>query len=173
MKIIKQDMLALTDGVLFHQVNCQGIMGGGIAYALAKKFPGLEKEYQDCIAKCIKSVDNERLSGYLTEDGDILCQEQLANDVMLGKTFMWTVPNHKHLKIANVFGQGYISSRWRMTSYDATARAFESLAPKLDKGVPLYFPFKMGCGLGGGEWGIYLAIIEHYFPDAIICQHNV
>lgn len=77
----------------------------------------------------------------------------------------------KSLYIANVFGQGYISSSYRMTSYDATVRAFEVLTKNdIIRSSPPYFPFKMGCGLGGGEWAIYSAIIEYYFPNAIICK---
>jgi hypothetical protein len=157
MKVIQQDMLAVTEGILFHQVNCQGVMGGGIAYALAQKFPGLERDYHEMCKK------------YNFE------QEQL-----LGKVFMWKASDK--LYIANVFGQGNVSRRERMTSYDATCNAFERIRLSMDK-TPSYvfakyadrffFPFKMGCGLGGGEWTIYSAIIAHYFPEAIVCQHNV
>jgi hypothetical protein len=35
-----------------------------------------------------------------------------------------------------------------------------------------FFTFKMGCGLDGGEWTIYSAIIAHDFPEAIVCQHE-
>jgi O-acetyl-ADP-ribose deacetylase (regulator of RNase III) len=174
MKIIQQNMLEIGSGVLFHQVNCQGIMGGGIAYALAKKFPGLEKAYRENIAMRVKNAKNDRefIGSYLTEDGDILCEDGLANDVMLGSTFLWTAPK-PNLYIANVFGQGYVSSIHRMTSYDATVRAFEVLTKNdIIRNNPLYFPFKMGCGLGGGDWDIYSAIINRYFPDAIICQHE-
>ena len=31
-----------------------------------------------------------------------------------------------------------------------------------------YFPYMMGCGMGGGNWDEYFELIEIYFPDAII-----
>jgi len=34
----------------------------------------------------------------------------------------------------------------------------------------VYVPYLMGCGLAGGDWGIYSEIIEFYIPDAIIVR---
>lgn len=158
LKVINQDMLTLEEGLLFHQVNCKGIMGGGIAYALAQEFPGLEKAYQEF---CRKELESR--TGYP------------PTRVLLGKVFVFKV--NPRLYIINVFGQDEVSTRDRMTSYDATAEAFELIAAQLFNtkisDLPLYFPYKMGCGLGGGDWTIYSAIIEAYFPDAIICRHDV
>lgn len=154
MKIIQQDMRALDKGVLFHQVNCQGIMGGGIARAFAVKWPKLEPEYR---AICEKFDFDE--------------------NQLLGKVYTYGVD--RDLVIANVFGQGDVSRSERMTRYDATCDAFERIIRSQERNkkglftrLPLYFPYKMGCGLGGGEWSIYSSIIEHYFPNAIICQYN-
>lgn len=154
MKIVQQDMTELSSGVLFHQVNCRGVMGGGIAYAFARKWPELEEKYRQ------------------------LCEEFNCDKTrLLGK--VWTYGVNKDLVIANVFGQGDVSRSERMTSYDATVNAFERIQRSVARTpngmfarLPLYFPFKMGCGLGGGDWAIYSAIIDRYFPNAIICQHG-
>jgi O-acetyl-ADP-ribose deacetylase (regulator of RNase III) len=157
MKIIQQDLLTVTEGILFHQVNCQGVMGGGIARALALKFPGLEAAYRE------------------------LCKKYEFDETqLLGKVFLYRV--NDTLLIANVFGQGQISRSTRMTSYDATVEAFERITRAQER-TPnssftlhadrFYFPYNMGCGLGGGDWSIYSAIIDRCFPNAIICQHNV
>lgn len=151
MKIIQQDMTLLTEGVLFHQVNCQGVMGAGIAAAFAVKWPLLEAHYREF---CESNAD------------DLLGKLQLVNITPT----LW---------VANVFGQESVSRGSRQTSYDATVVAFERVERHMKTNPPstfnknnLYFPFKMGCGLGGGDWKIYSAIIERYFPDAIICQHE-
>lgn len=156
MQIINQDMLRLERGVLFHQVNCEGFMGGGIARALADKYRHLEPEYR-------RFCNDVRRDG---EDSSLLGKAQL-------------VVISAELSVCNVFGQVYTSSAERQTSYDGTVKAFEQIAHAREKHVnstfkrlPLYFPFKMGCGLGGGNWQIYSAIIEAYFPDAIICKHE-
>lgn len=143
MKIINQDMLEIERGVLFHQVNCRGVMGHGIALAFAKKFPGLEEAYREY-------VRTHKIN-------------------LLGQVFVYKATDE--LYIANVFGQDGVSTRQRMTSYDATVRAFESFTNDFAD-LPLYFPHKMGCGLGGGNWHIYSSIIEAYFPQAIVCRHD-
>lgn len=33
-----------------------------------------------------------------------------------------------------------------------------------------YAPFKMGCGIGGGDWAKYSAAIERHLPEAVIVQ---
>lgn len=153
MKIIQQDMLELRSGILFHQVNCQGIMGGGIAKAFSLKFPGLEKAYREFI-----SIEME------------VAYDETETFHLLGKCFLFKVRDG--LFVANVFGQDNISTIRRQTSYDATVEAFDAIQDILPAGLPTYFPHKMGCGLGGGDWEIYSAILERYFPDGIICQYT-
>jgi hypothetical protein len=36
--------------------------------------------------------------------------------------------------------------------------------------MPVYIPYNMGCGLGGGDWEIVSGIIEETLPDAIIVK---
>jgi len=152
-KIIEQDMLQLTSGILFHQVNCQGVMGAGIARSLADRYPGLEEAYNALCAK-----------------------HNFKHEELLGKVFLYKITPELH--IANVFGQGGVSRNARQTNYEATVEAFERIQnaqQRLNTSVfnrkEFYFPYKMGCGLGGGNWQIYSAIIEAHFPDAIICKH--
>ena len=35
---------------------------------------------------------------------------------------------------------------------------------------PVYFPWKIGCGLGGGDWGEIQRIIREIMPDSILCK---
>lgn len=151
MKTIQKDILTIEEGIIFHQVNCQGVMGAGIARALADKYPGLEEAYHELCKK--NDFDHEEL---------------------LGKVFLFKVgPN---LQIANVFGQGGVSRFTRQTNYDATVEAFERILKAQQQphsvfnGKEFYFPYKIGCGLGGGAWPIYSAIIDYHFPDAIVCR---
>ena len=148
MKVIEKDILTVDRGVIFHQVNCVGVMGGGIARSIALKWPNVEAAYKN---KC------ERTSGKL-----------------LGRSFVYGVTIDPPLFIANIFGQDSVSRTSRQTNYEATVEAFERLKQSQIvnpiNSLPLYFPYQMGCGLGGGNWKIYSAIIEAYFPNAIICK---
>ena len=46
MKIIKGDLLNETTGLIAHGVNCQGVMGKGIALAIKKKYPQVFIDYK-------------------------------------------------------------------------------------------------------------------------------
>lgn len=164
MNIIKKDILTVESGIIFHQVNCKGIMGGGVALALASKYPGLEQSYQDYIRK-------------ITRSNTVSAKD---SSVLLGHIDYFAVINNQKpndgLYIINVFGQDDISRSKRMTSYDATVEAFENFLRRppnfyynMTK-ADVYFPYQMGCGLGGGNWKIYASIIDAYFPKATICQ---
>ena len=144
MKVINKDILTVDRGVIFHQVNCMGVMGGGIARSIALKWPDIEASYKESCR-----VDKP--------------------EKLLGRTLICGVSDQ--LFVANIFGQNSISRSSRQTNYEATVEAFERLKEKhIIKGFPLYFPYQMGCGLGGGNWTIYSAIIEAHFPNAIICK---
>lgn len=48
MIVIKNgDILNATENLICHQVNIQGVMGGGLALQIAKSYPNVEKEYKE------------------------------------------------------------------------------------------------------------------------------
>lgn len=50
-KIKQGNLLEAREDILVHQVNVQGIMGGGIARQLANKYDGLEEHYSEYCKK--------------------------------------------------------------------------------------------------------------------------
>lgn len=46
-KIKQGNILNCTEDIIVHQVNVQGVMGGGLARQLALQYPELEKEYRE------------------------------------------------------------------------------------------------------------------------------
>lgn len=69
------------------------------------------------------------------------------------------------LYIGHVFGQ---LNPGPNTDIEAVKRSLDDAA-KLAVGT-VYAPYKMGCGLGGGEWEEYLAALIQAFPDIVIVQ---
>lgn len=45
------DILKATENIICHQVNEEGVMVGGLALQIAKKYPQVEKEYKDVCSK--------------------------------------------------------------------------------------------------------------------------
>lgn len=122
--------------IVAHQVNCSGVMGGGVAKQVKSLYPKCFEEYH---ALCRNYSDNEdRLMGYC-----------LIYEDKLGK------------KIANLFGQMYIDGQKKITSYDAIYDALEKLFKyaKAHK-EEVAIPYKMSCDSGGGDWNVLEAMID-------------
>lgn len=125
--------------VIAHGVNCQGVMGSGVAKLIREEFPNV---YQAYIGFCIIGQVPEKL---------------------LGKTQFVTLKNN--VIVANCFTQlNYGRDGKRYVSYDAVDSCMEELAIESKQmGLHINFPF-IGAGLGGGNPDIIKLIMEDHFP---------
>lgn len=82
----------------------------------------------------------------------------------------------KNLHIVNMFAQYEYG---RLNQIYTDYNHFESCLRKMVvtigcdenlKNLPIYFPYKIGCGLGKGDWNIISNLIEKSFPYAIIVK---
>lgn len=137
------DLLSVEQGIILHQVNCQGKMNSGVAKAIREKWPVVFEEYLD---HCHSGVVAEDVLG-------------TAQVIKVG-TDLW---------VANLFGQlnyGYDGRRY--TSYDAldsglaavAAWMFENNFTSADAHHPL-----LGSDRGGACWGVVAALIKHRIGD--------
>lgn len=143
MKVEKGNILDVEDGVICHQVNCQGKMGAGLAKGVRNRFPVAYKEY---------------------------IKEHNKNGIELGTTYV--VPVGERLYVANLAAQDKYGKRGRYTDYKAFRKCLKHLKKYVkDEGIEnVYFPYKIGCGYGGGDWNIIKAMIQKHFPNAIIMK---
>jgi O-acetyl-ADP-ribose deacetylase (regulator of RNase III) len=75
------------------------------------------------------------------------------------------------LFVANLCGQRGYGGRGRRTDYDALRQAMNTLsAYTYPRGLQVYLPHGIGCGLGGGDWTVVSGIIEDELPGAIVCR---
>jgi hypothetical protein len=135
MKTIKGDLLAITEGVILHQVNCLGVTGG-LAGALRRKYPAAFDGYLDACKQLVQPP------------------------------FLLTVATPK-LLIGHVFGQPTPGPN---TDLEMVECALTAARGELAEFVPLYAPYLMGCGLGGGDWPQYSALLEKHFPHIVIVR---
>lgn len=141
MKIIEGDITEVKSGIIVHQVNTLGIMGGGLALQIKNKFPKAFTEY-------IKFLDEKKRVKIL----GLINIVDINND----------------LSICNLFGQSTINIGMKNTSYDAIDTGLKSLSDYIESNnimKDVYFPYKMGSDLGGGNWNVVFEIIEQYFPN--------
>ena len=119
-----------------HQVNCQGVMGSGIAKQIRERWPKVYESY-------VHFVDHHNKQG----------------DGLLGKILISNISGRP--KVINMFSQdtyGYDGMRY--TSYDAFAQCLTTIADHVPEHRFIGFPKNIGCGLGGGNWKVISALIE-------------
>ncbi len=137
MKTIVGDLLEIRAGIILHQVNCMGAVGG-LAGALHRKWP---KAFAPYFTHCDRLGAGARGSAVIGEGAP-------------------------GLFIAHVFGQVSPGANTDLAMAD---RALESLAEEIIStpavsALPVFAPYLMGCGLGGGRWEEYAPLLEKHFP---------
>ena len=142
MKIIEKDLLTVESGIICHQCNCLGSMGGGIALAIKNKWPVVYRTYRD-------TYDRQGLR--------------------LGEIQLVKVSDN--LIVCNMMCQKYFGREPRLyTDYDAVRTAFKKLHDTIGRTTQIYIPMNMGCGLAGGDWNEYSRIVDFYCPGVIACK---
>lgn len=149
MKIVRGNILDAEYGIIGHQVNCQMVMGAGLAKQFRAKHPRIFSEYKAMMGK----APTQRRLGK--------CQiVELIPQRLFG---------------ANLFGQYNFRPRGiQHTDYTALTMALrqmkkwkESFTPK---DFPIYLPYGLGSGLAGGDWNVVYGVIEDTVPEAIIVR---
>lgn len=142
-KQITGDLLNVKSGIVCHQTNYHGVMGAGVAAAIKKELL-TEEQYEKYVAYCY------------THKGAALGSVQYIDTRIPGVT------------VANVFCQmAYMDKNHTLTSYTAMEECFKAIrdeAMRLD--APVYFPYKIGCGIAGGDWPTVEQIIKDVFDDS-------
>jgi hypothetical protein len=105
----------------------------------------------------------------LTIDKGIIACCEYSKGALLGECISCQVKDS--LYVAHLFGQFHYGAKRCYTNYLALKSALiqlETLAQKYQ--LPVYLPYKLGCGLAGGDWQIVYNLIRKYCPSAIICK---
>lgn len=75
------------------------------------------------------------------------------------------------LYVANLAGQYNFGTDCQQTVYSALKNAIkEAYNFARSKNLDLYLPYKIGCGLAGGDWKIVVDIIDEVAPECILCK---
>lgn len=143
----KQSLFGVTKGIICQQVNCQDVMGAGLAKAIMDKYPIVSEKYHESFTK------NSKAS-------------------LFGKIDL--VPIGKDFYVANIYSQfnyGNPSKTGKIyTDADKLVRAVNAICKKYPN-LPVYLPKSaskeigdsdgIGCGLGGERW----SRLSKFFSD--------
>lgn len=149
-KHIKCNIFESGADVILHQVNCQGVMGSGVAKQVKELYPQVFSSYKN------------------------VCDNTKEKKTMLGTVQCIRIETGKY--IANLFAQenyGYDGKCY--TDYAALKRCLKAVAeyPLFDDQV-IAIPYLMGCHRGGGDWNKVYKMIEEVLGDydVLICEYN-
>lgn len=135
MKIKTGSLLDVTEGVIVHGCNCQGVMGSGVALAIKNKWPAVFSAYRRLYEK----------KGLFL--GDILTVKSPD------------MPEGLHV-INGMTQETFGRDGKQYVDYDAVSQVFKRVAAYAkNKKLSIHYP-KIGCGLGGGDWNIVSARID-------------
>lgn len=148
MVTINKDITSISTGIICHQVNCRGAMGAGLARAIRARFPKVYEDYMRDFRRGELKLGHVIFSEIYKNP--LLCVASLCGQYNYGRSGQYT--NYKALEICFSKVVGYRNSNF------STA------------GGGIFIPYKLGCGLAGGQWPIVLHLIERIIPDAIICK---
>jgi len=147
MEKLHKDILTVTHGIICHQVNCMGVMGAGLAAQIKYAYP---QAFQDYIAAY--------------ETGELKLGDLIVTQI------------DDSLFIAHIASQHDYGRGAQFTNYQAMSMALGRLKDfwmaKRSEGIslPIYVPYRMGCGHGGGSWHIVKNVVDDVFPWAKICK---
>lgn len=129
----KGDILEATENIICHQVNVEGVMGGGLAKQIASRYPNVEEEYKK------------------------FCDIGEHNyDILSGLNTCVYIGNYQY--IANCFTQKPNFD----TDYDSIKYCFKDLLFKCKRGNDsIAVPYKYGCGIANGNWNIVSKTLEN------------
>lgn len=132
------DLLNSKCDIICHQVNMQGIMGGGLARQIAIKYPECEEQYKN-------------FAGH-------------HSNIYLGGNVHFYKEYGKRQVIANCFSQNEDFT----TNYEWLAECVEKVKVFAEqrKLETIGIPFNYGCGIADGDWNIVKKIWVDAFKDS-------
>lgn len=141
-KIQKGNLFEAKQGLICHQVNCRGVMGAGVAKTFKEKYPDSFTAYTSWCKKFEPGI----LLGncvFMEENGNITTCSMFAQDR---------------------YGRDEV-----FTDYEAFRRCCQRIVAFLKtscnwadeaRAYPINIPYKIGCGLAGGNWDIVYQILR-------------
>jgi O-acetyl-ADP-ribose deacetylase (regulator of RNase III) len=136
---VKGDIFKSNADIIIHQVNCQGVMGSGVAKQVKDLYPNVYVHYRE------------------------YCKD-FTPEEMLGTVFMVPIDNKTRF-VANFFSQnnfGYDGNCY--TNYEAFEKCLRHMR-KYYSNLSMAIPYLIGCCRGGGSWEIIYKMIEDILGD--------
>ena len=126
--------------VFCHQTNCFGTMGAGIAKQIARKYP----EVKDMDRRLFRLLGADELFGTIRI---VKCND--------GRCCV-------NMYAQYGYGRGVNTAYTDYAKLQACLNSLEEFLSNLPDETPVAFPYKIGCGLAGGDWTIVSEMLEKF-----------
>lgn len=141
------DILQAKENIICHQVNEDGVMGGGLAKSIANLYPKVEKQYKK------------------------FCETVEYNKSLIGHYIVTNIGTHKY--IASCFTQDDFVTDLKVIR-TVFSGLIESC--KLND-FSIAIPYKYGCGIAKGNWEevskLFEALSNEYGVDISVYKLGV
>lgn len=148
MTIVNGNLLDAKENIIMHQVNCQGVMGSGVAKQIKEKYPSVYAAYSSW------------------------CKEHNNNPHFLLGSMLPVATGEDGKIVLNLFAQEKYGRDKCYTDYGALRRCLQRVNFAYH-GCSLALPYGMSCGLGGGDWRIVAKIIEEELKDCDVYVYKL
>lgn len=146
MKVVDGNIFDSDADAILHQVNCQGVMGSGIAKLIKEKYPSVYSNYR---MRC--------------------CLNKGSTSELLGVMQSCAISLDKY--IVNLFAQDKYGRSKCYTDYDALRNCLRQVN-EVFAGKTVAIPYMMSCVRGGGDWNIVFKIIEEELKDCDVTLYR-
>lgn len=143
-KHVKGDIFESDADIIIHQVNCQGVMGSGVAKQVKDKYPHVYSFY--------RRMCESRTS------------QELLGKVLLVNTLEYIFNGKRTRMIANFFSQDSYGNNGVFTDYNAFRECLEYMRDEYSN-YSMAIPYLIGCRRGGGSWNRIYSMIEEILGD--------
>lgn len=145
------DLLSSKCDVICHQVNCQGVMGSGVAKQIRDRYPIVYQSYLNSVSLCREKFKSTfRLLGTI----DFIKCETCA------VVNMYSQYNYLPRSVVHT---DYPSFRQCLKEIKKVITDHCQLTRQDTSSIKIGFPYKIGCGLAGGDWNVVSKILESEF----------
>ena len=166
--IVNGDILNAPETYIVHQCNCTTLTSAGLAKSINKKYPWADiystRKKQGTFRENIVSLTTPDIPGTIKIQSNpfktkhVIC---MFAQYSPGKiSYNTTSKKISHTKFADT---SYNRSKWFTQCLDAIAKELPFIKT-------FAFPYKIGCGLAGGDWELYL---KHLSNFARLYKRNV
>jgi len=158
-KIVKGDLLNSNEEYIVQQCNCLTVSSHGLSKSISDKYGKWADPY--CQRKRI-GKRNLAQEQYRDKPGTIKILTSTPSDPKI-TTVQPNVVCIFGQWVPGVPGKYKTYPKWEIDNYENRLKWFEEALLSIPSDIKrLAFPYKIGCGLAGGNWNKYYKIIQKF-----------